>query len=289
MKQLLSTLLLTALLMSACGSDNNTKTTTTTDTNPVVAVAVTPSLDCLPLYVAQEIGIADSMHIRLVLQAHPAKSDCDSALIHGSVVAALTDCVHADFISQQLKALQAKKSAKGKKNNTPADTLTIIPHDNLHLYLYANSRSRIREAKQLTDKMVAVDRKGATALVARHVLDSVQLVEGKAFLVEMHNMHLRQKMILANIMDAVVVPEPYSTVIRMAGNKSLYSTGHVAGKSIGCVAARKDITTIRNLYNRACDSINKNGIHRYDSILVKRMNITTTQAAAIPNHKYKKL
>lgn len=271
MKQILSTLLLAALLMSACGSDNNTKNTATTDTNPVVAIAVTPSLDCLPLYVAQEIGIADSMQVRLVLQAHDAKSDCDSALINGSVVAAVTDCVHADFISKQL------------------DTLTIIPHDNLQLYLYANVRSRVREAKQLADKMVAVDRKGATALVARHVLDSVKLVEGKAFLVEMHNMHLRQKMILANIMDAVVVPEPYSTVIRMAGNKSLYSTGHVDGKAIGCVAARKNVTTVRNLYNRACDSINKNGIHRYDSILVKRMNISAAQAAAIPNHKYKKL
>lgn len=288
MKKIISALLLTVALMVACGSDDGKGNASSGVKKTTVAVAVTPSLDCLPLYVARETGIADSMQVSLVLQTHLAKADCDSAIINGSVAAAMTDFVHADFIAQQVrKQLSDRKNAS--KKGVKVDSVTVIPHDNLQLYVYTNSKVRIKEAKQLADKMVAVDRKGATALVARHVLDSVKLSEDKAFLVHVGNTNLRKKMILANIMDAVVVPEPYSTAIRKAGNKAIYSTGRVGEKAIGCVAVRKDARLVRDIYNRACDSINKNGIHHYDSILVKRMNVPAATVSAVPDQKFKKL
>lgn len=268
--------LIIVLFASSC-SDNQNNEVMKKTTKPV-KIAVTPTLDCLPLFVAQEIGIADEMGIKLILKEYSAYADADTAIINGSVDAALTDYVHAEHIRQQFSI--------GKKNK---DTLQILSHHNMQLYLFTGRKSRIREAKQFTDKIIAVDRKGVDAILAQGVLDSVKLVDEKAFLVNILNLNVRQKMLNVNTVDAAVLVEPYATQARKLGHRSLVSTGTISGKHAGAIVMRGKVTEIRDVYNRACDSINKNGIHTYDSVMQRRFTIPAQYIHDIPNHNFKKI
>ena len=268
-----------ALFVSACSSGGASDA----DVNyrDTVTVAVTPTLDCLPLFVAQETGIADSMQCLLRLQTHNAYADCDTAIIGRSADAAFSDNVR----SEALRTAFAQKQAKRKRK----DTLCIFPHDNLQLYMFTNVKARIKEAKQLTDKMVACDRKSSEAVLARQVLDSVGLKDDKTFIVEMLNVNTRVKMINANIMDAIIVPEPQASIVRSNGHKEIVKATTVNGKKPGCLVTRRNTRLITDIYNRACDSINKNGIHHYDSILIKRLAIPKENVKNVADCKLKKI
>lgn len=242
-----------------------------------MTVAVTPTLDCLPLYVAQANGIAEDMGCPLALQEHMSIADCDSALTGGSAVCATTDCVRAEMF------LADKKKTSGKQ-------FLLLQNPNLWLYLFANRKARIRKASQMKDKMIAVDRKGADALMAQYVLDSVKLADDKAFLVNINSISTRMAMLANNTMDAAVLPEPIATVARKAGHESLYAEHGRDGKVYGAFLVKdgmKDMFV--KVYNRACDSINKNGVHHYDSILIRRMAVPGKYVKDIPARRFVKL
>lgn len=255
--------------MASCSSDDESKTQTAKGTP--VKVAVTQTLDCLPLYVARELGIDSELGIAIMFQEHASKCDLDSALLNGSVQAVFTDFVRGD----RLKARR--------------DSFAVYPHDNTQLYFFTNSKSRLTEAKQLTDKVIGVDRQGADAVMMQALLDSVKLADEKAFLVQMQNYGSRQKMLLLNTLDAVVLPEPYATHARKAGHRDIHSVKTLRGRSIGCMVARGKTDLLRQAYNRACDSINRNGIHRYDSVIVKHYDIPQQFVKDIPAHRFSKL
>lgn len=252
------------LLLSGCSSDNGAEQKT--DYKDTIVVAITPTLDCFPMVVAKETGIADSLGHCLKLQYHLSKADCDTAIVGGSVCALFTDSVRAANINK-----------KGLK---------MYPHDNLQLFFFTNYKARLNEAKQLTDKMIALDRQSVEALVAQHVLDSVKLTGDKTFMVEMLNFKTRENMIMSNIMDAVILPEPYASVVRKAGHKKIYSTKQYGNKTIGRLVSSNNEKTIKELYNLACQNINKKGLHAYDSILVKRYYVPAKNVKDIPEYKF---
>lgn len=309
MKQILFILVIMGTMLTSCSSDEQSKAQADSSAKKV-RVAVTPTLDCLPLYVAQEIGLDREMGMQLVLQSHPSKADCDSALIGGSVDAIFTDYARAEslksdwlkrnleFLNLQIKNESKRRRIKAKeianrtaelRKRAAKDSLYIFPHSNTQLYFFTNSKSRLREAKQLVDKVVGVDRQGADAMLAQHLLDSVKMADEKVFLVQMQNYDIRQRMLLNNTIDAAVLAEPYATQARKLGHRSLFSGYTVKSKNIGCLLSRRHDSLIRDAYNRACDSINKNGIHAYDSVMQKHFTIPQAFIKDIPAHKYKKI
>lgn len=268
----------------SCSSDD-AKVVDDVKYKDTIVVGVTPTLDCFPLFVAQETGISKSMGYFMWLHNYSAKADCDTALVGGSVCAAFTDYVRAD----NLKAHWAEmvKEKRGKK--AKADSLSLFPHENMHLYFFTNFKARIKEAKQLTDKMVAVDRKSAEERMAQYVLDSVKLGPEKTFLVNILNLKVRERMLHNNTMDAVVLHEPAASVARKAGHKAVYSSGHHDSHPFGCMVATRNAQIVKDIYNAACDSINRKGIHAYDSVFVKRYGVPAQMVSAIPNHKFAKI
>lgn len=311
MKHIIYILCLFGVVVTSCSSGD--EAAVIDDKNAkMVKVAVTPTMDCLPLYVAQEIGLDRGMGFELVLQEHQSKADCDTAIVGGSVDAIVTDYLRADVVKEnwvklrveRLKALlddqaarrKGKKKAKDynqrlaeRRKYSQKDSLYIFPHENTQIYLFASSRSRVREAKQLTDKIIGVDRQGVDMLMAQHLLDSVKLTDEKAFLVQVQSYAVRQKMLFANTLDAAVLFEPHATYARKIGHRSLYSVTTFNGRPIGCILTKGKAVILREAYNRACDSINKNGIHKYDSVIQKRYGIPATVINSIPTRKFTKV
>ena len=63
-------------------------------------IAVMPTLDCLPLFVAEDHQLFDTI-VDIRLKAFTAQMDCDTALINGRVEGSITDIVRAERMIRQ--------------------------------------------------------------------------------------------------------------------------------------------------------------------------------------------
>lgn len=251
----------------------------------VITVALTPTIDCLPLYVAQKTGIDTSFGYALNLQTYSSRSDCDTALIHGMAHAIMTDSIRANDIRNRLVTLA---SAADTIPQPAADSLQFTYHDNIKIFFFTNSKSRLKRPSQLADKMIAIDRGSVEMLIAQQLLDSLKISD-KAFLVQMQNIRTRSEMLSAGSMDAVALTEPQAAVARSQRHNLIYTADAYRGKSLGCLLSASRHAAIRNIYNAAVDSINKHGIHHYDTIIASCMDIPVQCLPLMSKQKLYKL
>ena len=90
-----------------------------------------------------------------------------------------------------------------------------------HWQLITSKYSRIRQLKQLDDKMVAMTRFSVTDMLSDRIADSVKIEKDKLFKVQVNDLHVRLMMLINHELDAVWMAEPHATQARTGGNKVL--------------------------------------------------------------------
>ena len=240
-------------------------------------IAVMPTLDCLPLYVAREYKWFCDGKTDIRLKYFDSQIDCDTAILNGRVEGAVSDLVRV--------ARMNKSGAKVKPQIATA----------AYGQLFTNRNSRIRQLNQLDDKMVAMTRYSVTDMLADHVVDSAKLKSERVFKVHINDVNVRLQMMLNNEMDAMFVTEPQATLARLAKHKVLLDTRKM-NWHMGVIAFRekpmKDVDRKRQYdvfvkaYNQACDSINKNGIARYAHLMEKYCRTRSAVLDSIPKTKF---
>ena len=169
-------------------------------------VAVLPTLDCLPLFVAEHYQLFDTIHGGVRLKRFMAQMDCDTAMERGRVEGLVSDLVRAKLMERQ-----------GLK-------LRYVTVTNAYWQLVTNRNARIRQLKQLDDKMVAMTRFSATDLLTDRVVDSVKLDKDRVFKVQINDVNVRLLMLQNNEMDALWLTEPQATAARMMKHGVVYDT-----------------------------------------------------------------
>jgi NitT/TauT family transport system substrate-binding protein len=257
------------LLLAACGqSYEETKRITREQRreamrkdSAALKVAVMPTLDCLPLYVAQYYQLFDSLNGGVRLKFYNAQMDCDTAILRGRVEGAVTDLVRAKRMEKQ-----------GLK-------LRYVAATNAYWQLVTNRNARIHQLKQLDDKMVAMTRFSATDLLTDRARDSVKLAPNQVFKVQINDLNVRVQMLQNNEIDALWLPEPQATQARMMKNPVILDSRDVK-LQLGVLAFReqemrryaraKQLALFTQAYNQACDYITKYGIAHYRDIFIDR-------------------
>ena len=234
-------------------------------------VAVMPTMDCLPLFVASERGMFGKTDVRLRL--FTAQMDCDTAVAGGSVQGAVTDLVRAERLMQK---------------GTP---LKYITTTNAYWQLFTNRTARIKTLKQLDDKMVAMTRYSVTDLLADRVRDSAKLDRERLFKIQVNDVHIRLKMLQNSEIDAALLTEPQAMLARLARHTQLMDTRKL-NLTMGAIAFReKDLEAkkrqqqledFKKGYNMACDSLTKFGIAQYRDIVVKYCGLRANQVDSLP-------
>lgn len=271
--------------MSACGNSyQETKRLSrlerqrlAKEDSAALKIAVMPTLDCLPLYVAREYKWFCDGKTDIRLKYFTSQIDCDTAILNGRVEGAVSDLVRV--------ARMNKSGAKVKPQIATA----------AYWQLFTNRNSRIRQLNQLDDKMVAMTRYSVTDMLADHVVDSAKLKSERVFKVQINDVNVRLQMMLNNEMDAMFVTEPQATLARLAKHKVLLDTRKM-NWHMGVIAFRekpmKDVDRKRQYdvfvkaYNQACDSINKNGIARYAHLMEKYCRTRSAVLDSIPKNKF---
>ena len=271
--------------MSACGNSyQETKRLSrlerqrlAKEDSAALKIAVMPTLDCLPLYVAREYKWVCDGKTDIRLKYFTSQIDCDTAILNGRVEGAVSDLVRV--------ARMNKSGAKVKPQIATA----------AYWQLFTNRNSRIRQLNQLDDKMVAMTRYSVTDMLADHVVDSAKLKSERVFKVQINDVNVRLQMMLNNEMDAMFVTEPQATLARLAKHKVRLDTRKMHWH-MGVIAFRekpmKDVDRKRQYdvfvkaYNQACDSINKNGIARYAHLMEKYCRTRSAVLDSIPKTKF---
>ena len=269
------------VLLAACGqSYEETKRITREQRreawrkdSAALKIAVMPTLDCLPLFVAQQYELFDTVNGGVRLKVYQAQMDCDTAVQRGRVEGFVTDLVRAMRIDKQ-----------GVKMRYVAAT-------NAYWQLVTNRNARIRQLKQLDDKMVAMTRFSATDLLTDCARDSVKLLPERVYKVQINDLNVRMQMLLNNEIDALWLPEPLATQARVMKHPVVLDSRDVK-MQLGVMAFRdkemqrkeraKQLALFTQAYNQACDSINKYGVAHYRNILTSRIKMKSSVVDSIP-------
>ena len=240
-------------------------------------VGVMPTLDCLPLYVAQEENLFDTLGVTVHLKSYMAQMDCDTALQRGRVEGSVTDLIRAERLVK-----------KGVKLTYPIAT-------NAYWQLITNRKARVSELKQLSDKMIAITRFSATDYLADVAIDSAK-PKFDVYRVQINDVRVRLKMLLNNEMDAVLLTEPQATKARLEKNPMLMDSRE-KNVNLGAFAfrekalekpeRRKQMQLFLKAYNMAVDSINKNGVAHYASLVKKYCDADEATVKALPKLRFK--
>lgn len=239
-------------------------------------IAVVPTLDCLPIYVAKERVLYDTVRLDLRLRYFTAQMDCDTAIAGRSVEGMVSDLVRTERL---------------KREGTP---LQYVSATNINWYLFTNRKARIKKLDQLGDKMVAMTRYSATDFLTDAALEGVK-TSSVVFRIQVNDVFVRQAMLLNNEMDAMWLAEPQATVARLNGHASIYDS-QKKGLKLGVMAFRDDamkdkrrkaqIELFKKAYNAACDSLNKYGIPHYYELLNKYYKLDERYVKALPKTRF---
>ena len=241
-------------------SANQGKTETVKETendSTALQVGVMPTLDCLPVFVAQYDSLFKQQGVEVNLKTFSAQIDCDTAIISGKVKLAFTDVIRAQRMIRK---------------KVPIDFYSSTM---LGWKFITNLRSRIREMQDLDEKLVGVSRFSGGDYLAELAIDSAKMKREKVFRVQINDWEIRLRMLLNNELDGVLLPEPYATEAQNANNKTLYDFSKSAFR-LGAMVVRTDnkkdsvmLNRFARAYDMAVDSINKNGLKYYDKVFKK--------------------
>lgn len=274
-----------AVLLAACGqSYKETKRLTRQQRkealrkdSAALKVAVLPTMDCLPLFVAQHHQLYDTLNGGVRLKFFTAQMDCDTAVERGRVEGFVTDLVRA---------------TRMKDNGVQ---LRYVAATNAYWQLVASRNARLKQLKQLDGKMVAMTRYSVTDWLCDFVADSAKIQSERLFRVQVNDVNVRLQMLRNHEMDAFFMTEPQATAARMGRNNVLLDTRKL-DVWMGVLAFRelemrrperhKQLELFIKAYDAACDSINKHGMQYYKPLIVKYCRTTEQVVDSLPEMKY---
>lgn len=222
-------------------------------------VAVLPTLDCLPIYLAKDHQLFDTA-VDIRLKLFTAQMDIDTALANRRVEVGVSDLVRVERLKKQ------------------GDSLRYITSTNAYWQLVTNRGARILDLKHLDDKMLAMTRYSVTDLLGDMAVDSAKLKTERVFRIQINDVNVRLKMLENNEMDALILTEPQAAQARFLKHKVLMDTRKM-DMQMGVIVSQwkgmdeetraKQLRAFTRGYNKACDSINQYGMEKYASLITK--------------------
>ena len=237
-------------------------------------VAVLPTLDCLPIYLAEDHEMFDTV-ADIRLKQFTAQMDVDTALLNDRVELGVTDLVRAERMMKQDSLIE------------------YLTATNAYWQLISNRVARITDLKHLDDKMLAMTRYSVTDLLGDLAVDSAKLKPERVFRIQINDVNVRLKMLENNEMDALLMTEPQAAQARLLKHKVLLDT-RKQDMQMGAIVMRSKVLAERNRkmqlkvfirgYNAAVDSINHYGISHYRDLVMKYCKVKREAVYTIPKN-----
>lgn len=230
-------------LFGSCGQTEKVKMDTD---STALKLGVLPTMECLPFYYADSIGIFDSLGIDVKLVTFEAAMDADTAFVNGCIDGIVTDLV---------------KECIWRGNG---DTAHVAMVGDLRLWLVTAPKARLLKAESIKEKIIGITRHSSVDYFADKILESVKLQSTELNKPQINNLRLRGMMVDQDQYDGAILPEPYASEAVARGAKRLTGTEDLKLTNLLCVLfndsvsqVRKDeIQKIRQAYDMAVFALN---------------------------------
>ena len=243
----------------------------------VLVLALTPTVDCLPVYYAAQSGIFKTLGLKVNLLTFRSQFDCDTAMLGQTAMGGATDLVRLHHYANEGKYLSAVTTTDGIWR------------------LLVSGKLRIKKTALLKDRMICVARFSASDIYSKAALDAAGMEYKDVFRPQVNDYGLRGFMLKNNQIDAAILPEPFATQARLEGHRVLYTTTDKNGK-MGCLAFKPSFLTgtdslhrvelLLKGYNQAVGELNEKGKSACAGILkdLYRMPMQVIDSLALPKY-----
>lgn len=239
--------LISSLLIAAeFGSCGQIARTADKKDSTILKLGVLPTVDCLPFYYADSVGLFDSYGLRISLVTFDAAMDADTAFINGDIDGVVTDWVKACVWNE----------------NT--DSMPIAMTGELRLWLVASSDALLQNSGDLKEKIIGITRHSSIDYFADKILSSAKLNSIELNKPQINNIKLRTLMVDQNQYDGAILPEPFASEAIAKGANRLESTMDLGTEELMCVlfndsvyeARNEEISKIKDVYDVAVEALN---------------------------------
>lgn len=219
----------------------------------VLNIGALNNISSLPIWVAEEDSIFDSLRVDISVRDYTDQLDCDMAFANKKINIEITGPKRAEWLKKEKK--------------TDFTELAKLP---MPYAMMANHKARLSSIKQLKDKMLAATRLSLFHEEAYHCIDSVGLKRDSVYVVQINNHNVAMQMLQNNELDASFLTEPYITLAKIMGHNALYSNKAEALLIARTDADQKELKKFQQAYNEAIKRIRTNGVEHYTKLIADR-------------------
>jgi NitT/TauT family transport system substrate-binding protein len=265
------TVLSAILLLSACGSGKRQEDKDVL----LVTIGVMPSMDYLPLAVAQREGYFGKHGVKVTIQKFMSANQRDIAFQSGSVDGGVTDYTSAALLSAA--GFDMKLASKCQAP----------------FYIVAGAQSGINTVAELKGKKVAVSQNTVIDFCVDMALGSAGLTPDDVEKIEINKIPDRFEMLRNNKIGATGLPNPFALIAACEGGKLLVSMDSLKYTVTGFVFSQNAIETkseaIKKMYAAYNDGVaylNSHTAADIKDILIKDLMFPEPVAEKVSIPKY---
>lgn len=272
------------VLMTLLSGCNTKKKQETQGALQELTLGAMSSMDYIPFVIAQKQGIYDSLGLKVNIVKFFSANDRDAAFQSGNI-----DGTVIDFTGAMIQ------QANG------VDLSMIMKNDGF-FYLIAGKNAKIDSISQLKNKNIAVSRNTVIEFATDKALEAAGIKGDEINKPEINKIPLRLEMLQNRQIDASIFPDPFATIARNNGNKSLITTKELGISVTGTMFTGKalkekeaEIKTLIKGYNLAVKYIQTHPVEEWSAILtedaglpqslIKEITLPDYQQASLPTEK----
>lgn len=239
------------LTMGLCGACNQTDKAVSNDDSTAIKLGVLPTIECLPFYYANSLGLFDSLGINVQLTTFAAAMDADTAFVNGYMNGIVSDLVKACVWNEN------------------GDSVHVAMCGDLKMWLVTAQSARLARAESMKEKIIGITRHSALDFFTDKILESVKFNSIDINKPQINDIRLRTQMVDQNQYDGAILPEPYASEAVARGARRLNSTEEMKLEGMMCVlfsdsvykARKNEIDKIARVYDMAVEALNADTIN----------------------------
>lgn len=234
------------MALTLFGACNQNGRNSSDNDSTALKLGVLPTMECLPFYYADSIGLFDSMGVSVKLVTFDAAMDADTAFMNGDIDGMVSDLVKACIWQGQ------------------GDTAQVAMVGELRMWLITAPKARLLKAESIKEKIIGITRHSSVDYFADKILESVKLQSIDLNKPQINNIRLRGTMVDQDQYDGAILPEPYASEAVARGAKRLTGTEDLKVANLMCVlfndsvyqARMGEVQKIRKVYDKAIAALN---------------------------------
>ncbi|MHB0977291.1 MAG: ABC transporter substrate-binding protein [Candidatus Aquicultorales bacterium] len=249
-----------------------------------VRIGTLQTEDALPLFVAAEKGYFKKKNLDVEIQTFPSAQERDAALQAGKIDGFMGDLISASLLENG-----------GVDVSVVTTMLGASPKEG-RFALMVPGNSPIKSVKQLKNVPVAVSKNTIIEYVTEEMLKEYGLKKNEIKTIEIKQVPVRQEMIVAGIVKAGTLPDPFATLAAKRGARVLVDDTKGKNLSQTILLFRQDfidenydaVTSFLEAENTAVKTINADPA-AFQAFLIQKARIPTVIARTYTVGEYPKV